>query len=224
MSIHRPCIVTGNQDIWICKNCEIHITLEPFSHKLGHVHLHTIRIMFEKFHLDNLKTVGEDFFIFNFSVWLLSVLRGHSVVSSQPKRPMTSDFEGFIYQIISITLFSYLNSWERASIFPFECSVLNKGTTGTIFGMTRSLTGDWTRDLPHSKPALYGGGWEKIKTQHFTNRQTVQAIDRQYSHYCILRTLNSLVRGILISKLMKLFLKTNTWVVNHTTIINLSRN
>ena len=27
-------------------------------------------------------------------------------------------------------LFSSLNSWERASIFPFECSVLNKGTTG----------------------------------------------------------------------------------------------
>ena len=24
-----------------------------------------------------------------------------------------------------------------------------------IFGMTQSLTGDWTRDLPHSKPALY---------------------------------------------------------------------
>ena len=24
-----------------------------------------------------------------------------------------------------------------------------------VFGMTRSLTGDWTRDLPHSKPALY---------------------------------------------------------------------
>ena len=24
-----------------------------------------------------------------------------------------------------------------------------------IFGMTRSLTGDWTRDLPHSMPALY---------------------------------------------------------------------
>ena len=23
-----------------------------------------------------------------------------------------------------------------------------------VFGMTRSLTGDWTRDLPHSKPAL----------------------------------------------------------------------
>ena len=49
-------------------------------------------------------------------------------------------------------LFSYLNSWERASIFSFECSVLNKGTTWyhfyNVFGMTRSLTGDWTWDLP----------------------------------------------------------------------------
>ena len=40
--------------------------------------------------------------------------------------------------------------------FPFQCWVLNRGTTGTIFitsfGMTRSLNGDWTRDLPHSKP------------------------------------------------------------------------
>ena len=30
--------------------------------------------------------------------------------SSPPQRPMTSDFEGFQYQILSITLFSYLNS------------------------------------------------------------------------------------------------------------------
>ena len=51
-----------------------------------------------------------------FSVRLLSVLRGHSFFSSPPQRPMTSDFEGFLYQILSITLFSYLNSWERASI------------------------------------------------------------------------------------------------------------
>ena len=99
-------------------------------------------------------------------------------------RHMTSDLEGFLYQILSITLFSYLNSWERASIFPFECWVLNKSTTGTIFityfvwrgpwlgiepgtsltqshhsstrlSRRRSLTGDWTRDLPHSKPTLF---------------------------------------------------------------------
>ena len=37
------------------------------------------------------------------STWLF-------VFSSQPQRPMTSDFAGFLYQILSITLFSYLNS------------------------------------------------------------------------------------------------------------------
>ena len=62
------------------------------------------------------------FFCF-FSVRLLSVLCGHSVFSSPPQRPMTYDFEGFLYQILSITLFSYLNCWERASIslFNVEC-------------------------------------------------------------------------------------------------------
>ena len=44
--------------------------------------------------------------------------------------PPTS--KDFLSQIVPLHLFSYLNSWERASIFPFECSVLNKGTTGTI--------------------------------------------------------------------------------------------
>ena len=36
--------------------------------------------------------------------------------------------------------------------------VPNKGTTGTIynvFGMKRSLTGDWTLNLLHLKPALH---------------------------------------------------------------------
>ena len=39
----------------------------------------------------------------------------------------------FYPRFYQVHLFSYLNSWERASIFPFECSVLNKGTTGNIF-------------------------------------------------------------------------------------------
>ena len=98
-----------------------------------------------------------NYIVGSFSGRHLSVLRGHSFFSSPPQRPMTSDFEGFLYNYI--TLFSYLNSWERASIYPFQCWVLNKGTTWyhfyNIFGMTRSLTGDWFRDLPHSEPALY---------------------------------------------------------------------
>ena len=82
-------------------------------------------------------------FYVNLAFAFLSVLRGHSVFSSPPQRPMTSDFEGFLYQILSITLFSYLNSWERASIFPFQCWVLNKGTTGTSFITSLVWRGPW---------------------------------------------------------------------------------
>ena len=46
------------------------------------------------------------FLSFFFSVQ--PVLRGHSVFSSPPQQPMTSNFEGFLYQILSITLFPYL--------------------------------------------------------------------------------------------------------------------
>ena len=45
---------------------------------------------------------------------------------------MTFDLEGFLYQILSITLFSYLNSWERAIITLFQLLVLKiqkKGRT-----------------------------------------------------------------------------------------------
>ena len=54
---------------------------------------------------------------------------------------MTSD--GFLYQILSITLFSYLNSRERASIFPFQCWLLNKVSTGTIFITSLVWHGPW---------------------------------------------------------------------------------
>ena len=88
-------------------------------------------------------TLYFDFLIF-FSIRLLSVLRGHLVFSSPPQRPMTSDFEGFFYtRSYPLHLFSYLNSWERASIFPFECWVLNKGTTGTIFITSLVWRGRW---------------------------------------------------------------------------------
>ena len=64
-------------------------------------------------------------------------------------------------QILSLHLFSYLNSWERASIFPFECPVLNKGTTGTIFITSLVWCGPWlgiepgsSRTLSHFKTGL----------------------------------------------------------------------
>ena len=68
-----------------------------------------------------------------FSVRLLSVLRGHSVFSPPPQRSLTSEFEGFsIPDLIHYIYFPIL-ILEKEPVFPFECSVLNKGTTGTSF-------------------------------------------------------------------------------------------
>ena len=81
---------------------------------------------------------------FFFSVRLLSVLRGYSFFSSPPQRPITSDFEEFFYpRFYPLHLFSYLIFWERASILPFECSVLNKGSPSTIFITSLVWRGPW---------------------------------------------------------------------------------
>ena len=58
------------------------------------------------------------FFVFCFfSVRLLSVLRGHSVFSSPPQRPMTSDFEAFsIPDFIHYIYFPIL-ILEKESVF-----------------------------------------------------------------------------------------------------------
>ena len=77
-----------------------------------------------------------------FSVRLFSVLRGHSLFSSRHNGqwpPTSKDF--FLSQIVSIT--SIFLSSERANIFPFECSVLNKVTTATIFIMSLVWRGPW---------------------------------------------------------------------------------
>ena len=95
------------------------------------------------------------FFVCVFSVRLVSVLRGHSANDLRLRMI-------FYPRFYPLHLFSYLNSWERASIFPSEFWVLNKGTTGTIyfynvFGMTRSLTG--------IEP-----GTSRTRSQHYTTK------------------------------------------------------
>ena len=55
---------------------------------------------------------------------------------------------------------------EKKPVFPFPMLSAKQGHYWyhfyKVFGVTRSLTGDWTRDLPHSNPALiplgYRGG------------------------------------------------------------------
>ena len=58
-------------------------------------------------------------------------------------------------------LFSYLNSCERANMFPFECSVLNKGTTGTMFITSLVLRGPGRGIEP---------GTSCTRSQHYTTR------------------------------------------------------
>ena len=96
-----------------------------------------------------------------FSVRLLSVLRSRSVFSPPPQRQWPPTSKDFLSQILSITFFSYLNSWERASIIPFQCSVLNKGTTGTIFITSLVLRGPWLGIEP---------GIFCTRSQHYTTR------------------------------------------------------
>ena len=57
------------------------------------------------------------------------------------------------YNVFGMT-WSLTGDWTRD---PFQCWVLNKGTTGTIFITSLVWRGPWLniRDLPHSKPALY---------------------------------------------------------------------
>ena len=95
--------------------------------------------------------------IYFFSVRLLSVLHGHPRHIGQ-WLPTSKDF---LSQIWSITLFSYLNSSERASISPFQCWVLNKGTTGTIFITSLVWHGLWLGIEP---------GTSRTQSQHSTTR------------------------------------------------------
>ena len=60
------------------------------------------------------------FFIYIiFSVRLLSVLRGHSVVQSPPQRPMTFDIEGFSIPDFIHYLYFPILILEKETVFPF---------------------------------------------------------------------------------------------------------
>ena len=112
----------------------------------------------KSFHtLTTSKTTGlGDYILFVFSVRLLSVLHSHSVIlprhngqwSPTSKDPRSYPLHYFLILIL-----------EKEPVFPFSMLSAKQGNYWyhfyNVFGMMRSLTGDWTRDLPHSKPALY---------------------------------------------------------------------
>ena len=70
--------------------------------------------------------------------------------------PTSKDFS--ISDVINYIYFPILNI-EKEPVFPFWMFSAKQGHYCyhyyNVFGMMRSSTGDWTRDLPHSKAALY---------------------------------------------------------------------
>ena len=102
------------------------------------------------------------YFFFFFSLRLLSVLPGHSFFSSPPKRPMTSDFEGFSIPDFIHNIYFPIFILEKEPVFSlFECSVLNKGTTGTILITSLVCRGSWLEIEP---------GTSRTRSQHYTTR------------------------------------------------------
>ena len=94
------------------------------------------------------------YFFINFIVRLSSVLRGfHPCHNSQWPPTMISipDFIQYIFCPIFIL--------EKEPVYHFLMLSAKLGNYWyhfyNVFCMTRSLTGDWTRDLPLSKPAFY---------------------------------------------------------------------
>ena len=72
---------------------------------------------------------------------------------------MTSNFERFSNPDFIHYIYFQILILEKEPVFPFLMFSAKQESYWydfyNVFGMTRSLTGNWTRDLPHSKPALY---------------------------------------------------------------------
>ena len=63
---------------------------------------------------------------------------------------------------------------EKEPVFSFSMLSAKQGNYWyhfyNVFGMTRSLTGYWTRDLPHSKPALFHKAIEEAVSLYYEHK------------------------------------------------------
>ena len=97
------------------------------------------------------------FLAFGFGRFCVVIRFFHPLTTANALRLRRIFYRGFY----PLHLFSYLNSWERASIFHFECSVLNKATTGTIFITSLLWRGPWLGIVP---------GTSRTRSQQSTTR------------------------------------------------------
>ena len=65
----------------------------------------------------------------------------------------------YIHRYFTRNVNVFLNNCEKEPVFLFLMISAKQGSYWyhfyNVFGMKWSLTGDWTRDLSHSKPARY---------------------------------------------------------------------
>ena len=133
-----------------------------------------------------------------FSLWLCPFCLVIQFFSSPPQRPMTSDFKGFLYQILSIQLLSYLNSWERASISLLMFSA-KQGNYWYYFWYDAVL--DW--GLKPGPPALWASTLLlsiNCTDKTVTNRThtTAAKLYEKWAHQKLLFLVSSWVKGVWI--------------------------
>ena len=86
-----------------------------------------------------------------------------------------------------------------------------------VFGMTRFLTGDWTRDLPHSKLALYHKAIEEAVLAGLTvvcflilSTAVYSYIPKQPEHYFILIHFSLIVKQAYFAQLNRAWIRSWT--------------
>ena len=98
-------------------------------------------------------------------IYFLSVMCGHSGFFIPATTANDIRLRRIFYPRFYPLHFFPILILQKAPVLPFLMLSAKQGNYWYhfyyVFDMTRSLSGDWTRELPHSKPALYHKAIEK---------------------------------------------------------------
>ena len=100
------------------------------------------------------------------------VIRGFHPRHNGQWPPTSKDF---LSQNVSIT-FIFLSWFLRKSVFPFECSVLNKGTTGTVFITSLVWRGPWLGIEPGTSRTRSHYYTTRLSRRRFANKMYMDSV------------------------------------------------
>ena len=110
----------------------------------------------------------------------MSALHGHFFFIPAT---MTSNFQGFLSQILSITIVFSL-FLRRSQYFPYQCWVLNKGTTGTIFIMSLVWRDPWQGIEPRTSLTRSQYSTARLSRRCFYILWLFEYFYSRWSQYC----------------------------------------